>query len=302
MYCKHHKCQMWPLPSHATLPCRIHRLQNGVEALMAPAWQASPRAHQTQPLTYSMQLHPATDTDAGSIAAADGTGSFTGAPVQRIVPSVEAAHSSCQACCPSNEASSGRHSSLNQLPDAKDGAPCGQTDRSERQMDQPERQMGPPEGQMDQLKLQPRSSSGLSDRQHGITSLSKTSALSKHSRKRLSNQQQHSAFRGVDATDHCSGYGSAGLATQSDRLSDGSMTARLNGQSPFGSMQQTGYGQADYPMPPLKVCPPGFWHHATHAVVYLQHLFQAMLCLCICRCMQCINSCASLEYLLVHAR
>ena len=211
-----------------------------------------------------MQLHPATDTDAGSIAAADGTGSFTGAPVQRIVPSMEAAQSSCHGCCSSDEASSDPQNSLHQLPDAMDGTPYGQMDQSDRQMDRSERQMGQcerhigmPEGQMSQLKLQPRSSGGLSNRQHGITSLSSTSVQSKHSRKRLSNQQQARAFRGVDATDHCSGHGIAGLHTQSDRLSDGSMTARPDGHSPFGSMQQTGHGQADYPMPPLKVCFPG---------------------------------------------
>lgn len=247
-YCKKCRCKIWPLlhmPCH--LSCRIQRLQNGAKALMAPAWQAPSCAHHTQALTYSMQLRPATDTDAGSIAAADGAGSFTAAPVQRMVPStVEAAQSSDQACCSSDEASSDRQISVNQLPDAKGSAPCGQ-------MGQSERQMGPPEGQLDQLKLQPRSSGGLSDRQHGITSLSKTSALSKHSRKRLSNQQQQSPFRGVDATDHCSGHGGAGLHTRSDRLSEGSMTAGPDGQSPFGSMQQTGHGQADYPGPPLKV-------------------------------------------------
>ena len=214
---------------------------------MATAWQATPRAHQTQALTYSMQLHPATDTDAGSIAAADATGSCTAAPVQRMVPStVEAAQSSDQACCSSGEASSDRQISVNQLPDAKGSAPCGQ-------MDQSERQMAPPEGQLNQLKLQPSSSGGLSDRQQGVTSLSKASARSSHSRKRLSIQQHHGAFRGVDATDHCSGHGSGGLHTQSNRVSDGSMTARPDGQSPFGNMQQTGHGQADYPGPPLKV-------------------------------------------------
>ena len=222
--------------------CRIRWLQNGAEELLVPAWQASPRAHETQPLSYSMQLHPAIDTDAGSIAAADGRDNFMHAHAQCLVPAAAAAQSSSPACCSVDEACSGRCSSPDQLHDGEDGVHCGQVDQSERRMGQFERQS--------------RSGSGPSHKQHGATSSSESSIVSKRSSKRQSNQQQHSAFRGVDATDHCSAGDSAGVISHSVGQSHdtgGSSSARPDGKSPFGSMQQTRLGQADSSLSPLKV-------------------------------------------------
>lgn len=227
--------------------CRIKWLQSGAEASMAPAWQATPHAHQTQPLSYSMQLHPAIDTDAGSIVAADGEGSFTQGHVQRLVPSTEAAQSSCQACCSVDEASSDRRSSLNQLRDGDDGVHCRHRDQSDRQTGQIERPTGQPEGQS-------RSGSGLSHRQPEATNRSEASILSKGSSKRPAHQLQRCGFRGGDATDYL--LDGAGLSSHGVGLSHchDSGSARPDGKSSVAGMQETQYGQADSSMSPLKVC------------------------------------------------
>ena len=235
---------------------------------MAPAWQATPRARQTQPLSYSMQLHPSIDTDAGSIAAADGEGSFTQTHMQRLVPSAEAAQSSRQACCSVDETSSDRHSSHNQLHDGEDGVQCRQMYQSDREM-----------GQFDRLTVQhegqSRFTGGPSHRQHGAANRSEP---------------------GGDATDQCSAYDSAGLNSPSVGLSHssrGSGSARPDGKSPFARMQEMQYGQAESALSPLKVCfrvpamhrPPVKtvqWH--TCCSLPVQH--QAKLCLCTCRCMR----------------
>ena len=233
-----------------------------------------------------MQLHPAIDTDAGSIAAADGEASFPSAHVQRLVPAAEAAQSSHQACCSSNEASS-RHSSLDQLHDEENGVHCGQMTQSPRQMGQLQRQVGQPERQS-------RSSSGPSHKQHGATSRSGTSILSNRTSKGLSDQRQHSAFRGVNATDHCSARNSAALISHSVGLSHGSNSARPDGRSPFASMQQTRHGQADSSFSSLKVCLAGSARNSStfktlqcHTCRSLPAFCQAVMCLCVCQCMQC---------------
>ena len=157
--------------------------------------------------------------------------------VQRLVPAAEAAQSSHQACCTSAEVSMAKRSSGEQLHDREDGVLCGQM------QGQPERQS--------------RSSGGLSHRQQAATSRSETTILSKRTSMRLSNQLQHSAFRGVDATDQCSARDIAGLISHSVGLSHsshGSSSARPDGSSPFASMQQTQHGQADSPLSPMKVC------------------------------------------------
>ena len=197
-----------------------------------------------------MQLHPAIDTDAGSIAASDGEGSFTHAHLQRFVPAAEAAQSSRQACSSSDEAGTDRRSGPNQLHDREDGVRFGQMDQSDRQMSQTERPRGQPERQS-------RSSGGPSHRQHKAMSGSETSILSKRSSTRLSNQQQHSAFRGVDATDHCSACDNAGLISHSvvqSHSTQGSSSARPDGKSATAGMQETQFGQADSSLSPLKVC------------------------------------------------
>lgn len=203
---------------------------------MPPTWQATPPAHLTQPLSVSLQLHPAIDTDAGSIAAAASVeDSLADARVQRQVPAAEAAQSTDQACCSLYEVSMHRDMScsLDQL------------------------QHGEDSGQMGQPERHSRSSNGQSCRQHGGSSRSETGSLSRHDGNKVPDRQQHSGFRGVDASDQCSAHDSARLNNDSDRLghsTHGSVSARLGGKSPFARMQQTGYGQAYSLLLPLKVC------------------------------------------------
>lgn len=216
--------------------------------MMPSTWQATPRAQDMQPLSVSMQLHPATDNDVGSIATACIEVSNADAHAQRPVPAGQAAQSHDQACCSDLESSTDRCNRLSQLQDREDGGHNGQMGLPKRPISLAERQLG--------LRQRPSgSSNGQSNGQLGATNRSEVGNRSRH--KKPSDGQQHSGFRGLDATDHCSDHDTASLDGHSERLGGsvhgGMSAASMDGQSLFANMQQTGYGRAYAAVPPLKV-------------------------------------------------
>ena len=207
---------------------------------MPSTWQATPRAQDTQPLSVSMQLHPATDSDVGSIAAARTEDSKADAHAQRPVPAAQAAQSNGQVCISGLESSTDRCNSLSQLQGGEDAGPNGQVDLTTRQKGLAARQS--------------RSNNGQSNGQLGATNRSEVGSRSRH--KKLPDWQQQSGFRGLDATDHCSDHDKASGDVHGDRLSGSvlvGVNARSDGDSLFANMQQTGYGRAYAAVSPLKV-------------------------------------------------
>lgn len=213
---------------------------------MPSIWQTTPRAQDTQPLSVSMQLHPATDTDLGSSAAACVGDSNADAHAQHPLLAAQAARSHGQACCSDAESNTGRCNSLSLL---RDGGQSGQMGLAERQIGLAERQVGLAERQR-------RSSNGHRCGQLEATNRSEIGNQSRRSNKRLPDRPQQCGFRGLDATDHCSNHDDASRVLHSDRLTGSAHAgriARLDGGSLFANMQQTGHGQAYSSVPPLKV-------------------------------------------------
>ena len=99
---------------------------------MPSAWQSSPPAHQAQPLSFSLQLQPATDTDGGSIAAIPPDSASR--PIFAITAVPAAAAQREDEACSSHPVASASNSSmrLSQLHNGQKGMPDGLHERQSR--------------------------------------------------------------------------------------------------------------------------------------------------------------------------